>query len=291
MKPAVKAFFDKSTSTLTYVTYDPQSRDGVVLDPVWDYDPATSKLTPESVNAALEFIRENKLKIHYILETHAHADHVSGAQLLRERLPSSKVAIGASIQEVQRTFRDVFNLDPAFPVDGRQFDELVKEGSPVRAGTLEIGTISTPGHTPACSSYLIGDCLFTGDTLFMPDCGTGRCDFPAGSADHLYTSVHEKLYKLPDETRVFVGHDYQPGGRPLAFESTIGEQKRANVHLKESTSRDQFVSFRMERDKTLSAPRLLLPSIQLNIRAGRLPEAESNGTCYLKIPLILQAGR
>lgn len=285
MKPTVKEFFDKATWTLTYVVYDAETKDAIILDPVWDYDPAASKMSSQSVEQVLAFVKNNNLNVHYILETHAHADHVSGSQILKEKLPGTKVGIGAKITEVQKVFKDVFNLDPHFKTDGSQFDLLLNEGQVLEAGTLKIKTIYTPGHTPACSSYVIGDAVFTGDALFMPDYGTGRCDFPAGSADDLYTSVHEKLYKLPDDYRVFVGHDYLPNGRALAFETTIAEEKAKNVQLKHETSRGQFVEFRETRDKTLAAPRLLLPSVQVNIDAGKLPAPEKNGTSYLKIPL------
>lgn len=285
MKPTVKEFFDKATWTLTYVVYDAATKDALILDPVWDYDPAASKMSSQSAEQVLDFVKNNKLNVHYILETHAHADHVSGSQILKEKLPGTKVGIGAKITEVQKVFKDVFNLDPHFKTDGSQFDLLLDEGQVLEAGTLKIKTIYTPGHTPACSSYVIGDAVFTGDALFMPDYGTGRCDFPAGSADDLYTSVHEKLYKLPDDYRVFVGHDYLPNGRALAFETTIAEEKAKNVQLKHETSRDQFVEFRKTRDKTLAAPKLLLPSVQVNIDAGKLPQPEKNGTSYLKIPV------
>lgn len=285
MKPAVKEFFDKATWTLTYVVFDPKTKDAVIIDPVWDYDPASSTLATNSSESVLKFVKESQLKVHNILETHAHADHVSGAQVLRRHLPDAKIGIGANIREVQGVFKKVFNLDPDFKTDGSQFDLLLEEEKPHFAGSLKIETIYTPGHTPACSSYVIGDAVFTGDALFMPDYGTGRCDFPAGSADQLYSSVHDKLYKLPDETRVFTGHDYQPDGRALEFESTIGEQKRLNVQLNEKTSRADFVEFRNKRDKGLAAPRLLLPSVQVNISAGHLPEAENNGSRYLKIPI------
>lgn len=285
MKPTVKEFFDKATWTLTYVVFDPLTKDAVIIDPVWDYDPAASKLKTESSEKVLSFVSENQLKVHSILETHAHADHVSGAQVLHKNLPGVKIGIGANIREVQSVFKEIYNLDPEFKTDGSQFDFLLEEGKPYFAGSLKIETIYTPGHTPACSSYVIGDAVFTGDALFMPDYGTGRCDFPAGSANQLYTSIHEKLYKLPDETRVFTCHDYQPNGRPLQFESTIGEQKKNNVQLNDKTTRQEFVEFRNSRDKGLAAPRLLLPSIQVNIDAGRLPEAEDNGSRYLKIPI------
>ena len=283
-KPTIKEFFDPETWTLTFVVFDPQTRDALVIDPVWDYDPASSKLSTPSAEAVLGFIELRNLKVHYILETHAHADHVSGSQVLKSKFPNSKVGIGARITEVQKVFKAFFNLGADFPTDGRQFDILLNEDKDVYAGTLRVKTLFTPGHTPACVSYLIGDALFTGDALFMPDYGTGRCDFPSGSAEDLYDSI-QKLYKLPDATRVFVGHDYLPQGRALAFESTIGEEKSSNLQITPSTSRSDFVLFRTNRDKGLSAPRLLLPSVQVNIAAGHLPEPDDNGANYLKIPI------
>lgn len=285
MQPVVKEFFDKATWTLTYVVYDETSKDAVIIDPVWDYDPAASKLTTFSAQEVLDFVKLQQLKVHYILETHAHADHVSGSQILKQQLPGSKVAIGARITEVQKVFKSVFNLNPDYKTDGSQFDLLLKDGEEIAAGTLKIKTIFTPGHTPACSSYVIGNAVFTGDAIFMPDYGTGRCDFPAGSAEDLYHSVHEKIYQLPDDFQVYVGHDYMPNGRPLAFKSTIGEEKFKNIQLRVETTQEQFVSFRTNRDRTLAAPRLLLPSVQINIDAGKLPAPESNGIAYLKIPL------
>ncbi|MBL7555237.1 MAG: MBL fold metallo-hydrolase [Bdellovibrionaceae bacterium] len=285
MKPNVKEFFDRATWTLTYVVFDPSTKDAVILDPVWDYDQASSKMTTDSADKVLEFTKANKLNVHYILETHAHADHVSGSQILKNKIPGVKIGIGARISDVQKVFKTVFNLDPNFKTDGSQFDLLLEEGKNLKAGSLTIETIYTPGHTPACGTYVIGDAVFTGDALFMPDYGTGRCDFPAGSASELYSSVHDKIYKLPDHFRVFVGHDYQPNGRPLAFESTIGEEKRKNIQLNAETTRESFVEFRNNRDKKLAAPRLLLPSVQINIDAGQLPKAEENGTRYLKIPV------
>ncbi len=284
-QPTVKEFFDPSTWTLTFIVYDDKTKDAVIIDPVWDYDPAASRLSTQSAEQVLDYVRGKELKVHYILETHAHADHVSGSQILKKSLPGSQVGIGARITEVQKVFKGVFNLHENFPTDGSQFDLLLEEGKDLKAGSLTIQTIYTPGHTPACSSYVIGDAVFTGDALFMPDYGTGRCDFPAGSSDDLYTSVHEKLYKLPDNYRVFVGHDYLPNGRPVAFESTIGEEKAKNIQLKADTTREQFVQFRNKRDKTLAAPRLLLPSVQVNIDAGHLPQVDGNGARYLKIPI------
>lgn len=280
----VKDFFDKNTSTLTYIVYDTKTRDAVVLDPVWDYDPASSEMSTTSTDAVVEFIKNENLNIHFILETHAHADHVSGSQVLKQHISGSKIGIGKNITKVQEVFKDIYNLEKNFPVDGRQFDFLLEEGKTYHAGSISIEVIFTPGHTPACSSYLIEDMIFVGDLLFMPDYGTGRCDFPSGSADDLFNSV-QKLYKLPDMTKVYTGHDYQPNGRALEFKSTIGEQKKNNLHIKTNTTREDFVKFRTERDKTLSAPRLLLPSIQINIDAGHLPPPEDNGTRYLKIPV------
>lgn len=274
---------------MTYVVFDSKTLDAVIIDPVWDYDPASSKLSLRAIKPVIEFAESQKLKVHFVLETHAHADHVSGAQLLRERWPAVKVGIGEHIREVQKVFKTIYNFPDSFATDGSQFDLLLNEQNVLRAGSLEIKTIFTPGHTPACSTYLIGDAAFVGDAIFMPDYGTGRCDFPSGSADELYTSIHEKLFKLPDSTRVFVGHDYLPGGRELAYETTMGEEKEKNIQLKQQTTRDEFIQFRTSRDKMLSAPRLLLPSIQMNIDAGRLPIAEKNGTAYLKIPVWLKS--
>lgn len=285
MKLTIKEFFDPQTWTITYVVSDQDTRDSVIIDPVWDYDPASSKLSSESLESVERYIKAHELQVHYILETHAHADHLSGSQPLKLKFPQALIGIGTNITSVQKVFKEVFNLAPQFPTDGSQFDILLDEHTPLKAGSLEIKTIFTPGHTPACASYLIGDNVFTGDALFMPDYGTGRCDFPAGSADDLYTSVHDKLYKLPDHTKVFTGHDYMPAGRELQFQSTIGEQKLNNIQLKEKTNREEFVKMRTERDATLKAPRLLLPSVQVNIDAGKLPQPENNGLSYLKIPL------
>lgn len=281
---SVQEFFDTATWTLTYVVYDTDTRDAVVIDPVWDYDPASGELSFESVNKVKNFLLQQKLHLHFILETHAHADHLSGSRGLQEHFPEAKIGIGRNIQKVQKTFEKIFNLGPKFAVDGSQFDFLLDENQKVRAGSLEIKTFFTPGHTPACASYLIGDSLFTGDAIFMPDYGTGRCDFPEGSADALFDSI-QKIYQLPDDTRIFVGHDYQPHGRNLAFQTTIGEEKKKNIHLNAQTTREEFIAFRKKRDASLSAPRLLLPSIQVNIDGGRLPPTESNGVRYLKMPL------
>lgn len=280
----IKAFYDARTFTLTYVAFDAETKDALVIDPVMDYDPVGSKVFTDSVDEVTEYLKAEGLKLHWVLETHAHADHLSGAQLLKERFPGSKTGIGERITVVQEKFKEVFSLPDDFPTDGRQFDKLIADGETVKAGSVEVKMIFTPGHTPACGTYQIDDALFTGDALFMPDMGTGRCDFPAGSADDLYASI-KRLYELPASMRVFVGHDYQPGGRQLAYESTIGEEKEKNIQLTAGTSREDFVKFRTERDATLNAPKLLFQSIQVNIDAGKLPEPSENEMRYLKIPV------
>lgn len=285
----LETFFDPATFTLTYVVFDPASRDAVVIDPVLDYDPAASRTSTRSVEQLATFLRDASLRVHYVLETHAHADHLSASQWLKRRF-EAKVAIGARITEVQRTFQGLFDLPPSVPTDGSQFDELLVDGQVLTAGTLRVEVLATPGHTPACVTYKIEDAVFTGDALFIEDYGTGRCDFPAGSAEDLYRSVHDRLYALPDTTRVFVGHDYQPGGREVRSETTIGASKRHNIQLRGDTSKEEFVTFRRARDKTLAAPRLLLPSVQVNIDAGRLPRPHQNGMRYLTVPLNLGSG-
>lgn len=282
----LEVLFDKATWTLTYVVYDESTKDAVIIDPVLDYDQPSSTLSTDSMEKLCDFLQSKDLIPHYILETHAHADHVSSSHQLKQRYPQLKVAIGSGICEVQEVFAEHFNLQDV-KTDGSQFDQLLREGEAVQAGSIRIEVLETPGHTPACCSFLIEDRLFCGDAMFMPDSGTGRCDFPRGSATQLYSSIHDKLYKLPDSTRVYTGHDYQPGGRELVYETTIGDQKKSNIHLKESTTLQEFVDFREGRDRTLNAPRLLLQSIQLNIRAGRLPEVESNGTSYIKLPVSI----
>ncbi len=285
MNPEVKAFFDAGTWTLTYVAWDPDTRDAVVIDAVLDYDPAPSRVSTRSLDDVEHFSRDRRLQLHWILDTHAHADHLTGSQEMKTRFPDAKVAIGERIREVQAAFKPVFNLAPDFPTDGSQFDRLLQDGEMIEAGALRIRIIATPGHTPACVSFLVGDAVFTGDTLFMPDYGVGRCDFPSGSAETLFDSITGRLYTLPDETRVFVGHDYQPGGREILWQSTIGEEKLHNVQLPAKSTKEAFVQFRQARDKRLNAPRLLYPSLQFNINAGRLPAPEGNGMRYLKIPL------
>jgi glyoxylase-like metal-dependent hydrolase (beta-lactamase superfamily II) len=279
----IKELFDPATFTLTYVVHDPKTRDAVVIDPVLDYDPLASRTDTHSVRQVEAYLRSNELKLHLVLETHAHADHLSGSQYLKKRF-GAKVVIGEQITAVQKVFRGVFALAEDFAVDGSQFDRLVKDGEVLEAGSLRIRVLATPGHTPACVSYLIEDAVFTGDALFIEDYGTGRCDFPSGSADALYSSI-QKLYALPEATRVFVGHDYQPNGRPLRFETTIAASKQGNVQITAATTREAFVQLRDGRDKTLAAPRLLYPSVQINVDAGRLPAPGAFGLRRLRVPL------
>ncbi|MCO4772561.1 MAG: MBL fold metallo-hydrolase [Deltaproteobacteria bacterium] len=279
----IDTFFDERTWTLTYVVWDEATRDAVIIDPVLDFDPSNGRTWTDSVSEVLAFVKDKDLRVHWLLETHAHADHLSGSQELKNAL-GAKVGISSGITAVQQVFKGVFDFE-GMPTDGSQFDRLLGDGETISAGSLDVKVIHTPGHTPACASFLVDDAVFTGDAIFMPDSGTGRCDFPAGSAEDLYESVHDKLYALPDDTRVFVGHDYQPGGRDLAFETTIAAEKTGNIQLQGDTPRAQFVEFRTKRDAGLNAPKLLFPAVQVNIQAGHLPEPAENGTRYLKIPL------
>ena len=277
----IQHFFDEATSTLTYVAHD--GRSGVVIDPVRDYEPKAALTSWRSAEAVAAFIEATGLEIPYVIDTHAHADHLSGLPFFRERFGARSVT-GARVGEIQAAFRDFYGLGQGFPIDGRQFDVLIEEGKRLGAGSLEVEALHTPGHTPAHMSWRIGDAVFLGDTLFMPDYGSARCDFPGGSAGDLYDSI-QRLYAMPDETRLFVCHDYRPGGRPLAYETTIGEQKRHNVQIDARTTRADYVAFRAERDAGLEAPQLILPSVQVNIRAGELPEPAADGVSYLAIPL------
>jgi glyoxylase-like metal-dependent hydrolase (beta-lactamase superfamily II)/rhodanese-related sulfurtransferase len=278
----IQAFFDPHTFTLTYVVFDEASRDAVVIDPVLDYDVLASRTSTRSLQRVAAFVRERELRVRHVLETHAHADHLSGSQWLKQQF-GAPIAIGERIRVVQETFRDALDL-PRLDVDGRQFDRLLADGDVLACGALAVETIATPGHTPACVTYKIGDALFTGDALFLHDHGTGRCDFPRGSAAVLYDSI-QRLYALPDATRVFPGHDYQPGGRAVAWETTIGRSKHENPQLRATTTKAAFVALRTARDRTLSPPRLLYPSVQVNIDGGRLPPLHANGLRYLAIPI------
>ena len=281
----IKHFYDDRTSTFTYVVFDPESRDAIVIDPVLDYEPVGSKIWTESVDEVIDYLKSESLTLHYIMETHAHADHISGAQLIKDQFPDAQIAIGKNITVVQEYFKNMFNLADDFPVDGSQFDRLFDDNETFSAGTLNFEVIFTPGHTPACASYKIEDAIFMGDAFFMPDSGTGRCDFPAGSAHDLYASITKRIYSLPDKTRIFMGHDYQPGGREVMNIATVAEQKANNIHIKEGVTEEEFTAFRKARDSELAAPKLLFQSIQVNIDAGDLPEAEDSGQSYLKIPV------
>jgi len=281
----IEAFYDRSTGTLTYLVYDDESRDAIVIDPVLDYEPQSSSTATVAVDKVLRFLEEHRLQVRMIAETHAHADHLSGAQLVKRRYPDAEIAIGAGIIGSQETFKKVFDLPDDFPTDGRQFDRLLQDGETVRVGTLSFEVIATPGHTPGCSSYRFGKHVFTGDALFMPDYGTGRCDFPGGSAADQFDSVTRRLYTLPDDTLTYVGHDYMPGGRDLRYSASIGEQKRSNVHVRADTRKEDFVATKEAADAKKSAPRLLFQSVQVNIDAGRLPDPERNEVRYLKIPI------
>tara|TARA_R110002096_G_scaffold171490_8_gene344635 strand:- start:33144 stop:34001 length:858 start_codon:yes stop_codon:yes gene_type:complete len=281
----VEGFYDNRTSTITYVGWDEETRDAFVIDPVLDYDPTGSKVFTESADRVIAFIQNKDLTLHLIAETHAHADHLSGAQTIKAAFPNANVAISKRITVVQRIFHEALNLGDEVATDGSQFDLLFDDNATLHAGSLSLKAIPTPGHTPACSSYLVEDTLFTGDALFMPDVGTGRCDFPAGSASDLYDSVHESLYALADSTRVLVGHDYPPPGREVRFESTLGAEKARNIQLTSQTKKNEYIEMREARDKTLAAPRLLYQSIQINIDAGRLPKPATNEKRFLQIPL------
>lgn len=279
----VHAFFDEASATLTYVVSDEAAGVGVVIDPVMDFDPKSGRTTWGSAEAVARYIDAARLAIPYVIDTHAHADHVTGLAFFKARYGAQTVT-GRDVGVIQRTFRDIYNLGPDFPADGRQFDVLLDEGEELTVGGLRVRAMHTPGHTPAHMSWVIGDAVFVGDTLFTPDYGTARCDFPGGDAGALYDSI-QRLYALPDATRLFMCHDYRPGGRPLRFETTVAEQKATNVQLNARTSREAFIEFRTRRDAELEMPVLMLPAMQVNIRAGALPEPEANGTRYLKIPL------
>lgn len=283
----IQHFYDPDTFTLTYLVTDPETKDTVIIDPVLDFDPPSGQVTDSSIAQVLDYIAKEGLVIKAILETHAHADHLSSSQILKQHFPDAILGIGEKITLVQEIFKSHFNIG-YLKTDGSQFDHLFKDFETVEFGSLKMKAIPTPGHTPACMSYLFDDLVFTGDALFMPDYGTGRCDFPKGSAKELYHSISKNLYTLPDETRVFVGHDYSPNGREMKFETTIGESKKSNIQLKSKTSEDEFILLRESRDKTLKAPRLLLPSIQVNADAGHLPPREENSTSYLKLPLSVK---
>ena len=282
----IQAFFDEQTGTVTYLVFDPVTRVAAVIDPVLDYNHRSGKVATASAQRVLDAAHGLGLTIAWILETHAHADHLSAAPFMKQKT-QAPVAIGAHITAVQDIFRSVFNLDDV-SADGREFDRLLQEGDALPLGELVIDVLHTPGHTPACVSYRIGDAVFVGDTLFMPDYGTARADFPGGDARTLYRSIR-KLLSLPAQTRLFMCHDYKaPGRDTYAWETTVAEERERNIHVHDGIGEDEFVAMREKRDATLAAPVLLLPSVQVNIRAGHWPEAESNGVRYLKIPMRVQ---
>ncbi len=283
MKPIVKGFFDPATWTVSYVVYEKPGAACAIVDSVLDYDPKSGRTRTTSADQLMAFVQENQLQVAWILETHAHADHLSAAHYLRGKL-GGKIAIGAAITGVQDVFKRIFNLEAGFRPDGHQFDRLLRDGETLAIGALTAGAMSVPGHTPACMAYQVGDAVLVGDTLFMPDVGTARCDFPGGSAPTLYQSVR-KLLGLPDETRLFMCHDYPPPGREPAWETTVAAQRAGNIHVHDGVSEAEFVAMRTARDATLDMPVLILPAVQVNIRAGELPPAEANGVAYLKIPL------
>lgn len=283
MRPDVRPFFHPPTSTWSYVVSDRESRAAAVIDPVLDFDNHSGRCWTAAADEIIADVRRRQLTIEWILETHAHADHLSAAPYVKATL-GGRVAIGAGICQVQRVFRDLLNLGVDFPVDGRQFDRLLGDGGELGIGSLVIRAIPTAGHTSDSLSYLIGDAVFVGDSIFMPDGGTARCDFPGGDAAALFASIR-RLYELPPETRVFVCHDYSPGGREPCCETTIAAQRAANIHVRDGVTEAEFIALRTERDASLDAPKLLYPSVQVNIRAGHLPEPEANGRCYLKLPV------
>jgi glyoxylase-like metal-dependent hydrolase (beta-lactamase superfamily II) len=284
--PVVQHFFDEPTNTFSYVVRDPDSNACAILDSVLDFDYAAGTTDVRSADEIIQYVHDNDLKVEWILETHVHADHLSAAPYLHEKL-GGKTGIGAHIVDVQTIFGKAFNAGTEFARDGSQFDKLLEDGDTFEIGALQCRAIHTPGHTPACMSYLIGDAVFVGDTLFMPDFGTARCDFPGGDAHTLYKSV-QKLLALPGDTRMFMCHDYKaPGRDEYRWETTVAEERDHNVHIHEGVSEEDFTKMREERDATLGMPRLILPSVQVNMRAGEMPPAEDNGQVYLKVPINL----
>lgn len=282
-QPQVQAFFDAATWTVSYVVFDHLGGHCAIVDSVLDYDAKSGRTSTTSADTLMAFVHEKALNVQWILETHAHADHLSAAHYLRIRL-GGKIAIGAAITDVQDVFKGIFNLEPEFHPDGSQFDHLFHPDETFAIGELTAQALSVPGHTPACMAYQVSDAVFVGDTLFMPDVGTARCDFPGGNAHDLYQSVR-KLMALPGYTRLYMCHDYPPDNRTPAWESTVAEQRSSNIHIHEGVSENAFVSMRSQRDAGLAMPNLILPSVQINIRAGALPPVEANGRAYLKIPL------
>ncbi len=286
MNPNVTAFFDRPTYTVSYVVADPATRRCAVVDSVLDYDPGSGRTSTDSADKLADFVRSENLEVDWILETHVHADHLSAAQYLKQQF-GGQIAIGASVVSVQNVFSSIFNAGEGFNTDGRQFDHLIADGETLSIGDMTLTAMHTPGHTPACMTYVTGDAAFVGDTLFMPDFGTARTDFPGGDAATLYQSI-QKIFTLPPDTRLFMCHDYKaPNRDEFCWETTVADEKASNVHVHDGVSEAGFVKFRQARDATLAMPRLILPSVQINMRAGELPPAEDNGNRYLKIPLNL----
>jgi glyoxylase-like metal-dependent hydrolase (beta-lactamase superfamily II) len=281
--PQVQGFFDKATWTVTYVVHNGPGSACAIIDSVLDYDAKSGRTRTTAADQVIEFVKNHHLSVEWILETHAHADHLSAAPYLKKHL-GGQIAIGEQITRVQKVFKGIFNLEPQFKLDGSQFDRLLADGQSLAVGSLTGTVMAVPGHTPACVAYQFGDAVFVGDTLFMPDVGTARCDFPGGDAKTLYASTR-KILGLPPQTRLFMCHDYPPNGRPIAFETTVAEQRAKNIHVHDGISQEQFVQMRTQRDATLDMPVLILPAVQINIRAGEMPPKESNGTAYVKIPI------
>ncbi|MEN9862418.1 MAG: hypothetical protein RLZZ601_182 [Pseudomonadota bacterium] len=281
--PLIKDFFDPDTWTYTYVVYEDDGSPCVIIDSVLNYDPKSGRTSTKSADEVIAFVKAHKLQVSWILETHAHADHLTAAPYLQSHL-GGKLVIGDHIKNVQTVFKGVFNLDDRFKADGNQFDYLLKEGESLAFGNLSLKALFVPGHTPACMAYEIGDAIFVGDTLFMPDVGTARCDFPGGDAKTLYRSI-QKILSYPGQTKLYMCHDYPPNNRPATGMTTVADEKANNIHVHDGVTEDQFVQMRTARDKTLEMPTLILPSIQVNIRAGHFPEPDANGVAYLKIPL------
>ncbi len=283
VRPEVKAFFDEDSNTISYVVKDPTSNACAVIDSVMDFDYAAGRTGFEGADEIIKYIKDNDLDLQWLIETHVHADHLSAAPYIQQKL-GGKIGVGENIRIVQDVFGKIFNEGTEFQRDGSQFDALFKDGDTYKVGNMDVRVIHTPGHTPACMTHVMGDAAFVGDTLFMPDAGSARADFPGGDAGTLYDSIM-KIFELPDETRLFMCHDYGPNGRDIQWETTVGEEKEHNIHVGRGKTREDFIRFRTERDAQLDMPRLIIPSIQVNMRAGHMPEPEDNGTVYLKTPI------
>lgn len=281
--PQVKAFFDPATNTITYIVRDPSSNACAIIDPVMDFDHAAARLTYENADQVIAYVQANDLKLEWLIETHVHADHLSGAPYIQGKL-GGKIGVGAGISIVQDVFGKVFNEGCEFQRDGSQFDALFEDGDTYNIGNMQVKTLHTPGHTPACMTHVVGEAAFIGDTMFMPDSGSARADFPGGDAGILYDSI-QKVLSLPDETRLFMCHDYGTGGRDIAWETTVAEEKAANIHVGGGKTREEYIAFRTARDAELGMPKLIIPAIQVNMRAGNLPKDADNGTTYLKVPV------